>query len=186
MVSRNTLNSVSLYSCPLHLWKFLLQAIIVAWTINEPRLPEKKKAGPDVMRSHLVQDVFQPILSRVCVWIYLGRAWVSPTLAWLHCARVCIYISMLVCLDRPLTVTFKWAHSNISRWWNVHADMYFSKQLSKAVKRAWRATVRLQGRCEREWEWRRFKLNALAACTATLWTMVWVWRSCDKASYEWP
>ena len=33
--------------------------------------------------------------------------------------RVC----MLVGLDRPLTVNFKWAYSNISRWWNVHADL---------------------------------------------------------------
>ena len=32
---------------------------------------------------------------------YLGRAWASPTLAWLHCARMCV--SMLVCLFGPTT-----------------------------------------------------------------------------------
>ena len=46
------------------------------------------------------------------------------------------------------------------------------------------AKARLQ--CRRERERRRFKLNALAARTATLWTMVRVWRSRDKAGYEWP
>ena len=38
---------------------------------------------------------------------------------------------------------------------------------AKPWEQAWRATVRLQGRCEREWEQRLFKLNALAAHTAT-------------------
>ena len=39
----------------------------------------------------------------------LGRAWASPTLAWLHCARVCVCL-----LDRPLG-NFKWANSNVLR-----------------------------------------------------------------------
>ena len=39
----------------------------------------------------------------------LGQAWASPTLAWLHCARMCIS------MDWPLTINFKWAHSNISQ-----------------------------------------------------------------------
>ena len=47
------------------------------------------------------------------------------------CTCVCIYACLLVCLDWPLTVNFKWAHSNISRWWNVHADVYFN-ELSKS------------------------------------------------------
>ena len=67
--------------------------------------------------------------------------------------RVCIY----ACLDRPLTVNFKSAHSNIS-WWLTSA---------KPWKRAWRATARLQGRRETDWERRLFKLNALAIRTAT-------------------
>ena len=50
-----------------------------------------------------------------------------------------IYGCLFVGLDRPLIVNFKWAHSNISRWWNVHTNMYFSKQLSKS--------------CENEHEW---------------------------------
>ena len=90
---------------------------------------------------------------------------------------VCIYACLLACLDRPLTVNFKWAHSNISRCprWRV-------LQLSRENERegycqiaglAWkRATAKT---IEVEW---------LAARTATseLW---WVWRSRDKAWYEW-
>ena len=53
----------------------------------------------------------------VFLFMYLGRAWASPTLVWLHCARacVCLLACLLACLDQPLTVNFKWAHSNISR-----------------------------------------------------------------------
>ena len=54
----------------------------------------------------------------------LGRAWASPTLAWLHCAHACV--CLLACLDRPLTVNFKWAHSNISQGLTVHGKMYTS------------------------------------------------------------
>ena len=39
--------------------------------------------------------------------VLLEWAWASPTLAWLHCAHVCI--SMPACLDRPLGKNFKWA-----------------------------------------------------------------------------
>ena len=46
---------------------------------------------------------------------------------------------------------------------DVHVDMYFSEPW----ERAWRATARLQDQCERERERRWFKLNALAARTAT-------------------
>ena len=35
-------------------------------------------------------------------YVLLGRAWASPTLAWLHCTRSCV--CLLACLDRPLTV----------------------------------------------------------------------------------
>ena len=48
------------------------------------------------------------------------------------------------------------------------------------------AKAKLQCRHEREREQRCFQLNALAARTATLWTMVRVWRSRDKAGYKWP
>ena len=57
-------------------------------------------------------DYSQPyLLYQECLWNlptmdttgikYLGRAWASPTLAWLHCARMCV--SMLVCLFEPTT-----------------------------------------------------------------------------------
>ena len=65
-----------------------------------------------------------------------------------------------------------------------HRSVFQQITEQKLCKRAWRATTRLQGHRERERGW--FKLNALAACTATLWTMVRVWWSCDKAGLEWP
>ena len=68
----------------------------------------------------------------------LGRAWASPTLAWLHCARMCTsdYLSM----DRPHTVNFKWAYLNIS--WNPSCTCMQYAQLT--VARRWRATARAQ------------------------------------------
>ena len=60
----------------------------------------------DVWIDHVLQ-------ASVCLITCLGRAWVSPTLAWLHCARVCV--SMLACLDRPLTENFKWVRILILR-----------------------------------------------------------------------
>ena len=68
----------------------------------------------------------------------------------------------------------------------AHAYVYISAYLSMLVwtnhddwtsakpwKRAWRATARLQGRREADWERRLFKLNALAVHMATyFWTMV--------------
>ena len=41
----------------------------------------------------------------------LGWAWMSLTLVWLHCTCMCV--CWLFCLDWPLSVNFKWAHSNI-------------------------------------------------------------------------
>ena len=92
-----------------------------------------------------------PTLSLACVLFYiyacesfilhltywLGRAWASPTLAWQHCRSVCV--SMLACLDWPLTINFKWAHSNISR---PRRLSYTSAKL-KPWEWAWRATARL-------------------------------------------
>ena len=66
-----------------------------------------------------------PFLSLLFMELNWGRAWASPTsptsptLAWLHCTHVCTYAC---CIYRPLTGNFKWAHSNISRWWNVHVQ----------------------------------------------------------------
>ena len=42
----------------------------------------------------------------------LGQAWASPTLAWLHCAHMCVsdfiaHTCVYLCLDRPLTGNFK-------------------------------------------------------------------------------
>ena len=56
----------------------------------------------------------------------LGRAWASLSEPHTSVTALRTHVCMLVRLDRPLTVNFKWAHSNISRWWNVHADEYFS------------------------------------------------------------
>ena len=64
------------------------------------------------MHTLVIQDKDNYCGNNLEGWSF-GRAWASPTLAWLHCTRV--YISMLACLDRPLTVKFKWAHPNISR-----------------------------------------------------------------------
>ena len=50
------------------------------------------------------------ILSILDQYILLGRAWASPTLAWLHYARMCVSACLLAYLDRPLTVNYKWAH----------------------------------------------------------------------------
>jgi len=36
----------------------------------------------------------------VCYW-WLGQAWASPTLAWLHCVRACV--CLLACLRGPTT-----------------------------------------------------------------------------------
>ena len=68
-------------------------------------------------------------------------------------------------MDRPLTANFKSAHSNISRWLNI--VMSTPTYTAKPWEQAWRATARLQGRREREWEQQLFKLNSLAAGTAT-------------------
>ena len=77
---------------------------------------EVDKANNGVCVYHVAVQMLYNITS-------LGRAWASPTLAWLHCTRVCVCLFVCLGLDRPLTVNFKWAHSNISRWWNVHADL---------------------------------------------------------------
>ena len=48
-------------------------------------------------------------------------------------------------------------------WFDLGGGLYLANNWAKPWKRAWKATARLQGRCEREQEWRRFKLNALAS-----------------------
>ena len=75
------------------------------------------------------------------------------------CTHVCICPSIYTCLDGPLTVNFKSAHSNISRG------------LNKPWKRAWRVTARSQGQHETEWEQRLIKLNAV--CTANYFLNLW-------------
>ena len=72
---------------------------------------------------------------------------------------VCIYACTFVCLDRPLTVNFKWAHSNISRWLHVMSTptATCTSAKPKLWERGWRATARLQVRCERERERRQLK-----------------------------
>ena len=104
----------------------------------------------------------------------------SPTLAWLHCACVCIYA---------------WT-DHLPEILKISAFKYFTTteytcrhvlQLSPLWERAWRATARLQGRCERESEsednssWMHWQ----HAWQLTFWTMVRVWWSRDKAGCEW-
>ena len=49
-------------------------------------------------------------------YCWLGRAWASSTLAWLHCGSACVcLLACLLASLRPYTVNFKWAHLNISR-----------------------------------------------------------------------
>ena len=65
--------------------------------------------------------------------LLLGRAWVSPTLAWLHCARV--YACLLVAIYHK----FKWARLNFNntKMEHMHAIL---------VGEAWRAIAWVQRR----------------------------------------
>ena len=67
--------------------------------------------------------------------------------------RVYVRLSM----DRPLTVYFKSAHSNILRWLSTRTPHWHVAK----------GTLLKGSACEREWEWRLFKLNALATRTTT-------------------
>ena len=110
---------------------------------------------------------------------FLGQAWASPTLVWLHFAHVCV--SMLACLDWPLTVNFKSAHSNISQWWNVHTILYFSRENKrKATLPDCMVGVR-ESKSEDYSNWMHWQHSR----QLTFWTMVRVWRSCDKAGCDW-
>ena len=76
---------------------------------------------------------------------------------------LCMHVCMLVCLFGPTTYhKFKSAHSNIHDEW-----IMLMCTSAKPWEPTWRATTKLKSRGEREWERRLFKLNALAACTAT-------------------
>ena len=79
---------------------------------------------------------------------------------------VCVCVSVYTCLF-GLTTNHKF---------QISAFNYFTMSTptctsAKPWEQAWRATARLQGRCERERERRRFKLNVLAARMA-FWTRV--------------
>ena len=43
-----------------------------------------------------------------CIEIQLGQAWANP-----HITMTALSMCVYACLDRPLTINFKWAHSNI-------------------------------------------------------------------------
>ena len=74
-----------------------------------------------------------------------------------------VYACMLVCLFGPTTYRkFKSAHSNIHDEW-----ITLMCTSAKPWEQTWRATTKLKGRGEREWERRLFKLNTLAAFTVT-------------------
>ena len=67
---------------------------------------------------------------RLQVSFWLGRAWASPTLVWLHCTRACV--CMFVCL-RPYTKNFKWACLNFN--------------ITKIELRVWSLKARVQSHC---------------------------------------
>ena len=99
------------------------------WRINETNLP--KKAGLD-----FVQTMSPTVLAWYTLMCFrlIGASLSEPhTSVTALSTCVCIY----VCLDRPLTVNFKWAHSKFAKPWEW----------------AWSATARLQGWCERERGW---------------------------------
>lgn len=85
------------------------------------------------------------------LWLYLGYMNLSKllTLAWLH-LHICM--CMFVCLDRPLTAYFKWAHSNIS-------PRLFT--CTKLWEWEWRATARQLCNIEE-----MIMLNMFVACMA--------------------
>ena len=56
---------------------------------------------------------------------------------------------------------------------------------AKPWEQAWRATARLQCRCEREWEQRLLKLNIYVGNLLSDKSMLWVWWWRDKAGCEW-
>ena len=78
----------------------------------------------------------------VGVWhaSFLGWAWVSPTLAWLHLRKLCS-----ACLW-PYAINFKWPHLNIS-WWLNDLDPRVVSCMWYAQHR-WRTTAGAQHRCE--------------------------------------
>ena len=110
----------------------------------------------------------------------LGRAWASPTLAWLRWARVCV--SMLACLLGPTTYRkFQMSAFNILIFHDVHADVYF---------RAMRTSVK--GYCQTAGSaWKRVRAKRIQVeCVGSMYgnllsELWWVWRSRGKACYEW-
>ena len=73
---------------------------------------------------------------------------------------------LLACLDQPLTVNFKWMHSNVSQRLNfVSMTMYqLSKSDSEAVKSAWKRL----GVHEDNWNWSvHGYLHGKAGCPVT-------------------
>ena len=65
----------------------------------------------------------------------LGRAWASPILVWLHCARVCV--SMLACLDHA---------THLPKILNECIQIFHEDRYHEACEGQWRATVRVQRR----------------------------------------
>ena len=98
--------------------------------------------------------------------IYLGRAWASPTLAWLHCARVC------VCLVLGGPTTYRKLQMSAFKYFTMVTSVLlwlyiYLTSANKPWERAWRATARLQHWRQRERERRWFKLNACVGSTQT-------------------
>ena len=72
--------------------------------------------------------------------ILLGRAWVSPTLAWLHCTRVCVclFACLLACLDRTLTVNhFRLLLCVVGHWTPDYSAMEATGSCYSACNRRW-------------------------------------------------
>ena len=56
----------------------------------------------------------------------------------------CMLVRLYACLNRPLTVNFKSAHSNISRWLNVHSVKGYCQTAGSAWKRVRAKTIQVE------------------------------------------
>ena len=94
---------------------------------------------------------------------------------------VCIYLSIYACLDRPLTINFKSAHSNISRWFNFTSSVQLSRENEReGLLPDYRVGVK-ESESEDYSSWMHWQYT----WQLTFWTMVLVWQSRDKAGCEW-
>ena len=103
----------------------------------------------------------------------LGRAWVSPTLAWLHCTR-CVYLCLF-----GLTPYRKFYISTFKYFTMIEPHTCTSAKPCEWVPDCGVGMKESDSEGYSSWmHWQH-------AWQLTFWTMVRVWRSRDKASWEW-